>query len=167
MMQRWQYNPSLIMQFRVSNVNDLMDCWRSNTIHSCKYNAELFCEHDCSYLCKTKKFASYILLWKFILFFLKSQETPLFLEHKVLEVFVLVLLFIVITVGIVTYTKVTLFHACFNPSVNNAPKWSDTLQISCNICCKIFKVCLAVLRHALNAWANYFLAFFLTHFFLE
>ena len=84
-MQRWQYNLSLIMQFRVFNVNDLMDCWRSTTIHSWEYNAELFCEHDCSYLCKTRKVASYILLWKFILFFQsltssKSDEFAFFIS---------------------------------------------------------------------------------------
>ena len=49
------------MQFRVSNVNDLMDCGRSTTIYSCEYNAELFCEHDCSHLCKMRKFENFTL----------------------------------------------------------------------------------------------------------
>ena len=34
----------------------------------------------------------------------------------------------------------------FNPLMHNVLKWSDTLQKSCSICCKIFKVCLTILR---------------------
>ena len=34
-----------------------------------------------------------------------------------------------------------------NPLLCNVVKWSDILQKSCSICCKIFKVCLAILRH--------------------
>ena len=34
-----------------------------------------------------------------------------------------------------------------NPLMNNVLKWLDTLQKSCSKCCKIFKVCLTILRH--------------------
>ena len=34
-----------------------------------------------------------------------------------------------------------------NPLLCNVVNWSDTLQKSCSICCKIFKVCLTILRH--------------------
>ena len=34
-----------------------------------------------------------------------------------------------------------------NPLLHSVPKWSDTLLRSCSICCKIFKVCLAILGH--------------------
>ena len=67
------------MQYRVSNVNDLMDCGRSTTIHSCEYNAELFWEHDCSHLCKTRKFENSKLdvnanILRRIIEFLKATE---------------------------------------------------------------------------------------------
>ena len=33
----------------------------------------------------------------------------------------------------------------------NIPEWSDTLEKSCSICCKIFNVCLTILEgHALK-----------------
>ena len=38
-------------------------------------------------------------------------------------------------------------HEFFNYLLCNVVKWSDTLQKSCSKCCKIFKVCLAILRH--------------------
>ena len=34
-----------------------------------------------------------------------------------------------------------------NPLMQNVPKWSDTLKKSCNIWCKVFKVCLTILGH--------------------
>ena len=34
-----------------------------------------------------------------------------------------------------------------NPLLRSIVKWSDTLQKSYSICCKIFKVCLTILRH--------------------
>ena len=34
-----------------------------------------------------------------------------------------------------------------NPLLRNVVKWSDTLSKSCSKCCKIFKVCLTILRH--------------------
>ena len=34
-----------------------------------------------------------------------------------------------------------------NPLIHNVRKWSDTLQKSCSICCKIFKVCLTIFEH--------------------
>ena len=34
-----------------------------------------------------------------------------------------------------------------NPLLRNVVKWLDKLQKSCSICCKIFKVCLTILRH--------------------
>ena len=39
------------------------------------------------------------------------------------------------------------FDIDFNPLMHNIPKWSDTLQKSCSICRKIFKVCLTNLGH--------------------
>ena len=36
---------------------------------------------------------------------------------------------------------------CINPLLRNVVKLSDTLQKSCSKCCKIFKVCLIILRH--------------------
>ena len=35
----------------------------------------------------------------------------------------------------------------FNPLLRNVVKWSDTLLKCCSICCKIFKVCLTILRY--------------------
>ena len=35
----------------------------------------------------------------------------------------------------------------FNPLLRNVVKWSDTILKSCSKCCKIFKVCLTILRH--------------------
>ena len=34
-----------------------------------------------------------------------------------------------------------------NSLMHNVPKWSDILLKSYSKCCKIFKVCLAILRH--------------------
>ena len=34
-----------------------------------------------------------------------------------------------------------------NPLLLNVVKWSGTLSKSCSICCKIFKVCMTILRH--------------------
>ena len=35
--------------------------------------------------------------------------------------------------------------------MHNVSKWLDTLQKSCSICCKVFKVCLTILgRYAIN-----------------
>ena len=34
-----------------------------------------------------------------------------------------------------------------NPLVHNVPNWSNTLEKSYSICCKIFKVCLTILGH--------------------
>ena len=34
-----------------------------------------------------------------------------------------------------------------NPLMHNVPKWSDTVKRFCSKCCKIFKVCLAILGH--------------------
>ena len=42
--------------------------------------------------------------------------------------------------------------------MHNVTKWSDTLWKSCSICCKIFKMCLIILRHyALRHWISLFL----------
>ena len=35
----------------------------------------------------------------------------------------------------------------FNPLLRNVVKWPDTLLKSCSKCCKIFKVCLTILRN--------------------
>ena len=38
-----------------------------------------------------------------------------------------------------------------HPLIHNVPEWADTFQKSCSICCKVFKVCLAILgRYALK-----------------
>ena len=44
-------------------------------------------------------------------------------------------------------TDFSSYECIINPLLGNVVKWSDTLLKSCSICCKIFKVCLTILRH--------------------
>ena len=56
----------------------------------------------------------------------------------------------------IVYEKLSFMKYIANPLMHNISKWSDTLQKSCSICCKIFKVCLIILgHHALNGWELY------------
>ena len=41
-----------------------------------------------------------------------------------------------------------------NPLMNNVPKWSETLLKFCSKSHKIFKVCLAILKHYAFKWLN-------------
>ena len=47
------------------------------------------------------------------------------------------------TTGTIYIVEITLI----NPLLRNVVQWSDTLLKSCSICCKIFEVCLTILRH--------------------
>ena len=44
-----------------------------------------------------------------------------------------------------------------DPLMHNIRKWADTLWNYCNKCCKIFQVCMAILKH--YAWRVKFLIF--------
>ena len=51
------------------------------------------------------------------------------------------------------YQSLSTFCCGINPLLYNVPRWSDTLERSRTKCCKIFKVCLTILRcYALKGW---------------
>ena len=50
------------------------------------------------------------------------------------------------TVSVSGHNLDTAKTSTLDPLMHNVSKWSNTLQKSCSICCKIFKVCLTILE---------------------
>ena len=57
------------------------------------------------------------------------------------------LVFFLLVLKCLKYFEVFCRKVDFIFLMHNFPKWSDTLWKSCNKCCKIFKVCLTILRY--------------------